>query len=172
VFPGKKRKGARTSHPQTQIKLTVLSLSMVFVFLWDDTIPAENQGKRAGPPTAIAAKFTDVTSELGVQFQHTASHTSKKYLIETMGSGVALFDYDNDGRLDLFLVNGAPISDPMAKGSIPLKKGAPSIGIVFTIKKQMAALKMLPKKQTFRARATVWVSQWAITTMMASKICM
>jgi hypothetical protein len=72
---------------------------------------------------AIAGKFTDVTSSLGVQFKHVASHTSKKYLIETMGSGVALFDYDNDGKLDIFLVNGAPLSDPTPKGSIPQKTG-------------------------------------------------
>lgn len=40
-----------------------------------------------------------------------------------MGSGVALFDYDNDGRLDIFVVNGAPLSDPMPKGTIPQKTG-------------------------------------------------
>jgi len=40
-----------------------------------------------------------------------------------MGAGVALFDYDNDGRLDLFLVNGAPIADPTPKGTIPQKSG-------------------------------------------------
>jgi len=40
-----------------------------------------------------------------------------------MGAGVALFDYDNDGRLDLFLVNGAPLSDPTPKGTIPQKTG-------------------------------------------------
>ena len=68
-----------------------------------------------------SAKFTDVTSALGLNFEYIASHTSKKYLIETMGSGVALFDYDNDGRLDIFAVNGAPLSDPMAKGAIPQK---------------------------------------------------
>ena len=70
-----------------------------------------------------AGKFVDVTSALGVQFQYKASHVSKHYLIETMGSGVALFDYDNDGRLDIFLVNGAPLSDPTPKGSIPQKTG-------------------------------------------------
>src|SRR5690349_12870224 len=44
---------------------------------------------------AIPAKLVDVTSTLGVRFEHAAPHTSKKYLLETMGSGVALFDYDN-----------------------------------------------------------------------------
>jgi hypothetical protein len=68
-------------------------------------------------------KFVDVGPATGVKFQNKASHTSRKYLLETMGSGVALFDYDNDGRLDIFLVNGAPLNDPTAKGTIPQKAG-------------------------------------------------
>jgi hypothetical protein len=40
-----------------------------------------------------------------------------------MGAGVALFDYDNDGRLDIYLVNGAPLADPTPKGTIPRKTG-------------------------------------------------
>lgn len=72
---------------------------------------------------AVPGKFVDVTAGKGVQFLGQASHTSKKYLMETMGSGVAAFDYDNDGRIDLFFVNGAPLSDPMAKGAIPQKTG-------------------------------------------------
>jgi hypothetical protein len=67
--------------------------------------------------------FVDITEASGVRFQHIATHTSKKYLLETMGSGVALFDYDNDGRLDIFLVNGAPLTDPTPKGTIPQKSG-------------------------------------------------
>jgi hypothetical protein len=50
-----------------------------------------------------------------------ASHTSHKYLLETMGSGVAVFDYDNDGRLDIFAVNGAPLGDPTSPGTLPQK---------------------------------------------------
>src|SRR5579862_4330054 len=68
-------------------------------------------------------KFTDVTSALGVNFQYLSSHTSKKYLLETMGSGVALFDYDNDGRLDIFLINAAALTDVMPTDAIPQKSG-------------------------------------------------
>ncbi len=67
--------------------------------------------------------FVDITAGSGIHFEGVASHTSRKYLIETMGSGVALFDYDNDGRLDVFFVNGAPLSDPTPKGTIPQKTG-------------------------------------------------
>ena len=42
-------------------------------------------------------------------------------MLEIMGSGVALLDYDNDGRLDIFLVNGAPINDPTPLGTVPRK---------------------------------------------------
>ena len=41
-----------------------------------------------------------------------------------MGSGVALFDYDKDGLLDIFFVNGAGLADPTPKGTIP-QKAAP-----------------------------------------------
>ena len=78
---------------------------------------------QAAGSTPKTAKFTDATSALGINFEYIASHTSKKYLIETMGSGVALFDYDNDGRLDIFVVNGAPLDDPTPKGTIPQKAG-------------------------------------------------
>ena len=67
--------------------------------------------------------LVDVTQRLGINFQYRASHTSKKYLLETMGPGVALFDYDNDGLLDIYVVNGAPLADPTAKGTIPQKSG-------------------------------------------------
>jgi enediyne biosynthesis protein E4 len=76
--------------------------------------------KIAGP--VIPGRFTDVTAPSGVHFIGVASQTSHKYLLETMGSGVAVFDYDNDGLLDLFFVNGAPLDDPMAKDAIPEKR--------------------------------------------------
>ena len=70
-----------------------------------------------------AASFVDVTQKVAISFRYRSSHTTKKYLLETMGAGVALVDYDNDGRLDIFFVNGAPLSDPTAAKSIPAKTG-------------------------------------------------
>ena len=103
-------------------------LAVIFTMLVLGVCPVIAQSPTAKsaeqPAKTPVPKFTDVTSALGVKFQHLASHTSKKYLIETMGSGVALFDYDNDGRLDIFAVNGAPLSDPTAKGDIPQKTNA------------------------------------------------
>lgn len=65
--------------------------------------------------------FSDIAARAGVDFRHAASRTSQKYLIETMGSGVAMLDYDGDGYLDLFLVNGARLADPMLLGREPDK---------------------------------------------------
>lgn len=78
---------------------------------------------KENPPAIHAGRFVDVTEKLGIRFKHEASPTSKKYLLETMGGGVALFDYDNDGRLDVFLSNGARIDGPMPKGAMPRKDG-------------------------------------------------
>jgi hypothetical protein len=81
----------------------------------------EHAGASASTPGAQEVRFTDVTGEVGINFGHQSSATSSKYLVETMGGGVALFDHDNDGRLDVFLTNGARIEDPMPVSKPPDK---------------------------------------------------
>jgi len=74
-----------------------------------------------GPQAASPVTFTDITPLTTIDFKHEGSPTSVKYLLETMGGGVAIFDYDNDGRMDLFFTNGALLKDPMPKGAVPDK---------------------------------------------------
>ena len=56
---------------------------------------------------ASTVKFVDVTAAAGIGFKHDNARSPEKYLIEAMGSGAAWIDYDNDGYLDLYLVNSA-----------------------------------------------------------------
>jgi hypothetical protein len=60
--------------------------------------------RTAGPPPVV---FTDIASQAGIHFRHDNAASPEKYLIETMGAGAAWIDYDNDGYLDLYLVNSA-----------------------------------------------------------------
>ncbi len=78
-------------------------------------VAAANQPAR---PAAKAA-IRDVTRETGITFQHHAA-PEKKYIVESMSGGVATFDFDNDGLLDIYFVNSLTVEtakDPKAARS-------------------------------------------------------
>jgi hypothetical protein len=84
-------------------------------------VVAANGGVPSPPLPSTDSIFTDATAASGIVFAHENSPTTNKYLIETMGGGVALLDVDNDGWLDVFFTNGAALSDPMPSGAAPAK---------------------------------------------------
>src|SRR5258707_3868464 len=69
----------------------------------------------AAPATTstTGAPLFEVKLPQGIDFTLQNSPTPQKYLIETMPGGVALLDYNNDGLLDIFFVNGGRVTDPM-----------------------------------------------------------
>jgi hypothetical protein len=76
----------------------------------------------AGQLPPMLPVFVDVAERAKIDFVCHASHTSQKYLVESMVGGVAMFDYDGDGRLDLFFVNGAELREKMGLGEVPDKR--------------------------------------------------
>ncbi len=63
-------------------------------------------------------QFEDIAAQAGLRFHHVSGNAvEKKFLVEGTGSGVALLDFDNDGLLDIFLVNGTRWHEPSAGGS-------------------------------------------------------
>jgi len=68
--------------------------------------PSSNQ--RASTP---GISFADVTLTAGIDFRLTCGGPEKLYIMDSMCGGVAAFDYDNDGWVDIFLVNGSEIGD-------------------------------------------------------------
>lgn len=65
-----------------------------------------------------AVVFTDVTKSAGINFVN-ASAAEKKYIVESMGGGAAMFDFDGDGRLDIYLVNSYTVEAALAKKPRP-----------------------------------------------------
>jgi enediyne biosynthesis protein E4 len=57
---------------------------------------------------SLPVRFTDITKQAGITFRHVAS-PEKKYLVESMSGGVAMFDYDNDGWMDIYFVNSLSV---------------------------------------------------------------
>jgi hypothetical protein len=77
---------------------------------------------KSSPPAAAAPLFNDVAKQSGIDFWQYSGATGEYLLPEMVGSGGALIDYDNDGDMDIFLVQGYP-ADPQGNPLVPLPPG-------------------------------------------------
>ena len=82
----------------------ILALALGGVALW-----ACSPSEPGGQPW-----FSDTSRSAGIEFKHTSGWTGAHRYLEIVGGGVGMFDYDGDGWLDLYFINGNHISKPMS----------------------------------------------------------
>jgi hypothetical protein len=94
---------------------------LVLVLFWSALVFAQKPAARPEPRSDSPLSFEDVTKQAGIDFHLTCGGAEKHYIMESLCGGVAFFDYDNDGWVDIFLVNGSTLADLRA-GKSPQSK--------------------------------------------------
>ncbi len=89
-----------------------MALQIVFAAVLPFSLLLAFDSPQSTTPKPLAY-FTDIAKQAGLTMTNTfGGVTTKKYIIETTGTGVAIFDYDNDGWPDIFIVNGTKLEGP------------------------------------------------------------
>ena len=82
-----------------------LVLMWHFLSVKDSNAPTKQANEGGDSPSPPAIKFRNITAEAGIAFTRESGARGEKLLPETMGSGCAFFDFDNDGDQDVLLIN-------------------------------------------------------------------
>lgn len=100
-----------------RLLLSFVPLALLISFVSRDCLqPAQPQS--FSPDKEI---FTDISEKAGITWRHFSGESQDRFLIETMGGGVAFLDFDGDGLQDLFFVNGG--ETPHGKSTSPVRNG-------------------------------------------------
>ena len=142
-------------------------LALVLLVITSSGVPlprsvrAETKVATSSSP-GIAVTYTEVTQAAGLKFKQDGTGTDQKYYLETMGTGVAWLDYDQDGLMDLFFVQTA------ATTSTNPRSRCVALSITTTATEPLLTS---PKKPVLGERGTMG-REWplAISTMMAIRI--
>lgn len=83
-------------------KIAILSLALSLIF----NMPFNSHAQRTSEQQKVTVTFEEVSPKTsGINWVHSNAHSAERYLPETVGAGCAFFDYDNDGWMDIYLVN-------------------------------------------------------------------
>lgn len=87
--------------------LTILALAVIAV----DSVRGQKNGESSSPVLRSSVTFTDISRQANITFVNTNGVSPERHLAETMGSGGLLFDYNNDGWIDILLLDGGSVAD-------------------------------------------------------------
>src|ERR1700730_18431711 len=117
------------------VMLKLFTLVAVAVLCFAPIHPPANSQSVEKTPRARAPQriFDEVAEAVGLKFQHYTGMTGKPFFPQIMASGAALFDFDNDGDLDVFLVQGSVLepSDNPARTLFPWRESIAPRGKLF-----------------------------------------
>jgi len=107
---------------QTRVRHVLASVSLLLAAAsWAGprtVAPAAGGGAETETDESAGILFEEVASVSGLDFRHYSGASPEKYTLETVGSGVAFLDFDNDGWLDIYFVNGGPVPGRPPPGPI------------------------------------------------------
>lgn len=105
---------------RSALLLLIVVTAVLAVFFWQGQNQPPDADGAAAEHLVPPVRFTDITREAGITFVHESGAAGEKLLPETMGGGVAFFDFDGDGDQDLLFVNGMRWPwDPDAADQVP-----------------------------------------------------
>ncbi len=105
--------------PSLLVSAAMLTAACLLVF-FPQRSPAHQQTHRSTAPASTSKgkglasspiSFIDIAKTAGIDFHLTCGDPEKRYIMESMCGGVAVLDYDNDGWMDIFLVDGSTLAD-------------------------------------------------------------
>jgi hypothetical protein len=110
----------RTSAPFIFCFLAVCAAALASIVVAQRSVPATMQVPKPSPHAAKGVQFIEVTAAAGLGgFRFVSGTEAKDYILESPGAGCAFFDFDNDGWLDIYLVNGGTFDSLRGKAKAP-----------------------------------------------------
>jgi hypothetical protein len=79
------------------------------ILRWTTAVGLACVGFLSSAPAQCPIQLNDITKETGITFKHMDGSSGRYYIMETVSAGLALFDYDGDGDVDIYFLNGSPL---------------------------------------------------------------